>query len=127
MLEAHHRVSQQHTLAGAGHNVHKFLVLLRAEAHNLATVADWLGNTIWAAVNLGHNGGQKGSTLWTKLVAAGVVMLVAIYTEGLFNIGLFLGNSIFYLRLSLFGSKSVKNAHLTSPFMRQHYAVFIYL
>lgn len=99
VLHGHHRVLQEHALAGGGHNLHELGVLRLAKALSLAAVADWLGDAIRAAVDFGHNGGKKRGTLRAELLALGAVMLVAVYTESFLDVGLFLRNGVLHLRL----------------------------
>ena len=98
VLDGHDWMSKEHSCTGGAHDFHKFLGLLFTEALNLAAIADWLGNAVWALVHFGHNGGQQGGTFRTKLAAAGAMVLMAIYAEGFLNSFLLLGNIIFYLK-----------------------------
>ena len=99
VLHGHHRVLQEHALAGGGHNLHELGVLRLAKALSLATVADWLGDAIRAAVDFGHNGGKKRSTLRAELLALGAMMLVAVYTKSFFDVCFFLRDGVLHLRL----------------------------
>lgn len=118
VLDCHHGMGQEHALLGAVHDGHEFLRLFCTEAGSgaVATVTDGFRDAVGTAVHLGHNRCQQGRAFWAEFVAFRIMMTMAIYAEGLFDVFLFLGNIVFdFYRLTL-GQKTRKNAHFVSPF-----------
>ena len=60
VFESHDGVAQEHALLTGTHDMQEFLGLFGAKAVDgaVTTIADWFGDTVRAAVHLGHNRGE---------------------------------------------------------------------
>ena len=117
VFDRHDGMREEHACLAAVHDAHEFLRLFRAKARTVATVTDGLRDAVGAAVHLCHDSSKQRRTLWTELIARGVVIVVAIDHKGLLDILLFLWNVVFEFRRFPFGQEFGKKCHDVITFL----------
>ena len=94
MLDRHDRVAQEHAALRRVHDREEFLRCLRAEARAVAAVADRLCDAVGTAIHFRKDGCKEGGAGGAQLSFLWAVVLLAVDTEGLADVLLFLRNVV---------------------------------